>query len=136
MIIGMIGVVVAYKLHYWVERKFKIDDAVGAVAVHGYAGFAGLVICGFVLNGYPSSGYSVGAMWDGATYAAINPLGMFIGALIMFVVLGFIPGWIIAKVLHGMGKLRIPREVELAGLDYEIMEAAKDDERSVASSSS
>ena len=135
MIIAMIGVVVAYKLHYWVERKFKIDDAVGAVAVHGYAGFAGLVICGFVLNGYPSSGYSVGAMWDGATYAAINPLGMFIGALIMFVVLGFIPGWIIAKVLHGMGKLRIPREVELAGLDYEIMEAAKDDEKSVASSS-
>ena len=136
MIIAMIGVVIAYKMHYWVERKFKIDDAVGAVAVHGYAGFAGLVICGFVLNGYPSSGYSVGAMWDGATYAAINPLGMFIGALIMFVVLGFIPGWIIAKVLHGMGKLRIPREVELAGLDYEIMEAAKDDERSVASSSS
>ena len=135
MIIAMIGVVVAYKLHYWVERKFKIDDAVGAVAVHGYAGFAGLVICGFVLNGYPSSGYSVGAMWDGATYAAINPLGMFIGALIMFVVLGFIPGWIIAKVLHGMGKLRIPREVELAGLDFEIMEAAKDDEKSVASSS-
>ena len=113
-----------------------IDDAVGAVAVHGYAGFAGLIICGFVLNGYPSSGYSVGAMWDGATYAAINPLGMFIGALIMFVVLGFIPGWIIAKVLHGMGKLRIPREVELAGLDYEIMEAAKEDEKSVASSSS
>ena len=135
-VLVIIGVVVAYKLHYWVERKFKIDDAVGAVAVHGYAGFAGLVICGFVLNGYPSSGYSVGAMWDGATYAAINPLGMFIGALIMFVVLGFIPGWIIAKVLHGMGKLRIPREVELAGLDYEIMEAAKDDEKSVASSSS
>ena len=136
MIIAMIGVVIAYKMHYWVERKFKIDDAVGAVAVHGYAGFAGLVICGFVLNGYPSSGYSVGAMWDGTTYAAINPLGMFIGAIIMFFVLGMIPGWIIAKVLHGMGKLRIPREVELAGLDYEIMEAAKDDEKSVASSSS
>ena len=135
MIIGMIGVAVAYKMHYWVERKFKIDDAVGAVAVHGYAGVAGLIICGFVLNGYPSSGYSVGAMWDGATYAAINPLGMFIGAIIMFVVLGFIPGWIIAKVLHGMGKLRIPREVELAGLDFEIMEAAKNDEKSVASSS-
>ncbi len=45
-----------------------------------------------------------------------------------------LPGWIIAKVLHGMGKLRIPREVELAGLDYEIMEAAKDDEKTVASS--
>ena len=74
-------------------------------------------------------------MWDGANYALINPLGMFIGALIMFFVLGMIPGWIIAKVLHGMGKLRIPKEVELAGLDYTIMEAAKDDEKSVASAS-
>ena len=59
---------------------------------------------------------------------------MFIGALIMFFVLGMIPGWIIAKVLHGMGKLRIPREVEIAGMDYDVMEAARDDEKSVASS--
>jgi Amt family ammonium transporter len=135
LIIGMIGVVIAYKMHYWVERKFKIDDAVGAVAVHGYAGFVGLIICGFVLNGYPSSGYSVGAMFDGSTYATINPLGQFLGALIMFFVLGMFPGYVIAKVLHGMGKLRIPREVELAGLDYETMEAAKEDEKAVASSS-
>jgi ammonia channel protein AmtB len=72
-------------------------------------------------------------MWDGTTYAAINPLGMFIGAIIMFVVLGLIPGYIIAKILHGMGKLRIPREVEIAGLDYEIMETAKEDEKAVSS---
>ena len=132
MVIGMIGVVIAYKLHYWVERKFKIDDAVGAVAVHGYAGVVGLIICGFVLNGYPSSGYSVGAMWDGSTYASINPLGQLIGAFIMFVVLGLIPGYILAKILNGMGKLRIPRDVEIAGLDYEIMETAKEDEKAVS----
>ena len=72
-------------------------------------------------------------MWDGTTYASINPLGMFIGAIIMFVVLGLIPGYIIAKILHGMGKLRIPREVEIAGLDYEIMETAKEDEKAVSS---
>ena len=41
MIIGGFGTYCAYKLHYWVERKFKIDDAVGAVAVHGYAGCVG-----------------------------------------------------------------------------------------------
>ena len=45
------------------------------------------------------------------------------------------PGWILAKILHGAGKLRIPREVELAGLDYNIMEAANKDEKAVASSS-
>ena len=72
-------------------------------------------------------------MWDGTTYASINPLGMFLGAIIMFFVLGLIPGYIIAKVLHGMGKLRIPREAEIAGLDYEIMETAKSDEKAVSS---
>jgi len=73
-------------------------------------------------------------MWVGTDYAPINPLGMIIGAIIMFGVLGFLPGWILAKILHGMGKLRIPRDVELAGLDYNIMEQAQKDERAVASS--
>jgi ammonia channel protein AmtB len=126
LIIAGVGTACAYKLHYWVEERFKIDDAVGAVAVHGYAGVVGLVICGFVLWGYPSSGY------DG--YAAINPIGMIIGAVIMFGLLGFLPGWILAKILHSAGKLRIPRDVELAGLDYNIMEQARKDERAVASS--
>ncbi|HIA60423.1 MAG TPA: ammonium transporter, partial [Pelagibacterales bacterium] len=119
MIIAAIGVYVAYKMHFWVERRFKIDDAVGAVAVHGYAGVVGLVMWG-----YPSSGYE--------GYAAINPIGMIIGAIIMFGVLGFLPGWIIAKILHSMGKLRIPHEVELAGMDFNYMEASKADETALA----
>ncbi len=65
--IGGIGIYIAYNLHYWVERRFKIDDAVGAVAVHGYCGFLGCVIAGFLLWGYPSSPYE--------GYAAINPIG-------------------------------------------------------------
>ena len=109
MIIGGIGTYAAYKLHYWVEKTFKIDDAVGAVAVHGYAGFIGVVICGIVLWGYPSSPF------DG--YAPITPWGQFAGAVIMFWVLGFIPGWIMAKILSSFGMLRIPREIEIAGLD-------------------
>ena len=36
----------------------------------------------------------------------------------MFFVLGFIPTFIVAKILNAMGILRIPRKVELAGLDY------------------
>ena len=49
MFIAGIGTFIAYKMHYWVERTFKIDDAVGAVAVHGYAGFYGIVMAGFIL---------------------------------------------------------------------------------------
>jgi ammonium transporter, Amt family len=108
--IGGIGIYIAYKLHYWVERRFKIDDAVGAVAVHGYCGFLGCVFAGFLLWGYPSSPYE--------GYAAVNPIGNTIGGVIMFLVLGFIPGWVLAKILDGFGLLRIPRDVELMGLDF------------------
>ncbi len=58
-----------------------------------------------------------------------------LGISLMFFVLGFLPGYILARVLHAIGKLRIPREVELAGLDYQIIEDASSDEKAVASSS-
>lgn len=122
MVIGAIGVVIAYKLHYWVERKFKIDDAVGAVAVHGYAGFIGLVISGFVLWGVPSSPF--------AGYATINPLGQFLGAVIMFGVLGFLPAYVVTRIQASMNVLRVPEKVEIQGLDFgdnAIYEAAKAD---------
>ena len=110
MFIAGFGTYCAYKLHYWVERKFKIDDAVGAVAVHGYAGFIGVVIAGFMLWGQPSSPYE--------GYAAINPLGQLLGAIIMFGVLGFLPAYIVSKIMAGMGILRIPAKAELQGLDH------------------
>jgi ammonia channel protein AmtB len=108
MLIGMVAAWVAYKMHFWVERKFKIDDAVGAVAVHGYAGFFGVFIAGFVLWGYPSSMY-----YD----TPVTPWGQFAGAVIMFGVLGFIPAYIVAGILKACGLLRVPPEVELVGLD-------------------
>jgi ammonia channel protein AmtB len=125
MLIGALGAIIAYKMHIWVERRFQIDDAVGAVAVHGYAGFAGLVIAGFVLWGQPASPFE--------GYAIINPLGMFVGALIMFGVLGFLPGFAMAAVLNSFGLLRVSRKVELEGLDFasdEGYRAALDDIRS------
>ncbi len=109
MFIAALGVVFMYKMHYFVERRFKIDDAVGAVAVHGYAGFFGVVIAGFMLWGYPSS--------PDTSFASINPLGQLVGALIMFGLLGFIPGWVSARILHAFDLLRIPTQVELMGLD-------------------
>ncbi len=112
-LIGAIVPYIAYKLHFWVERKFKIDDAVGAVAVHGYSGFLGVVVAGFLLWGYPSS--------PDTSFAVINPLGNFIGAVIMFVVLGFLPGYITAYALNKINMLRVPPEVEIAGLDLAYM---------------
>ena len=120
--VAILGAWCAFKLHHWVERKFKIDDAVGAVAVHGYCGVIGVVAAGFILWGYPSS--------PNAGYAPITPWGQLTGALIMFIVLGFVPCFIVSWVLNKAGMLRIPWEVELAGLDHEIIldEAAHNQE--------
>jgi Amt family ammonium transporter len=112
-LLAMLGVYCGYRLHYWVERKFKIDDAVGAVAIHGYCGSIGVVAAGFLLWGYPSSTH--------AGYASITPWGQISGALIMFLGLGFIPCYVAAGILRRMGILRIPREVEVAGLDHAIV---------------
>ena len=107
MLIGAFVPVICYKLHFWVERRFKIDDAVGAVAVHGYGGFLGVVIAGFMLWGYPAS-----PLYD----SVVNPFGNFIGAIIMFA-LGFVPCYILGAILKGLNVLRIPYEIELVGLD-------------------
>ncbi len=123
MLIAAVVVCIIYKMHFWVERRFKIDDAVGAVAVHGYAGFLGVVIAGFMLWGYPSSPFE--------GYAAITPWGQFIGAIIMFFVLGFIPAWILCKILQARGLLRIPREIEMAGLDINTIVQDEEDARVV-----
>jgi Amt family ammonium transporter len=124
LILGFVVVCIIYKLHYWVERRFKIDDAVGAVAVHGYAGFLGVVAAGFLLWGYPSSPDALLGHVDEAgaavQWASVTPWGQFIGAVIMFFVLGFIPGCILSWILKQAGLLRVPREVELAGLDHVI----------------
>lgn len=123
MIVAALGVVFMYNLHYFVERRFKVDDAVGAVAVHGYAGFFGVVVAGFLLWGFPSS--------PDDSFASINPVGQFIGALIMFGLLGFLPGFITAKILNAFGLLRIPKQVELLGLDMGYSQEILADERAI-----
>ncbi|MDE0775858.1 MAG: hypothetical protein OSB43_06280 [Nocardioides sp.] len=92
-------------------EKFEIDDVVGAVSVHGGCAFYGLAVSGFVLWGYPNTPI------DGfGTPPDINPLGQ-IGGGIVLALLGFLPGYLISLGLKRANLLRIPAEVELAGLD-------------------
>ncbi|WP_420590047.1 ammonium transporter [Bacterioplanoides sp.] len=84
-----------------------IDDAVGAVAVHGWCGVLGVVFVGIFASGYPN-------VIEGAP--EINFLGQLISAAIM-VALGFIPGYLISLALKKLDMLRVPPEVEAKGLD-------------------
>jgi ammonia channel protein AmtB len=72
-----------------------------------------------VLWGYPSSPDAL--LGHESAWAPVTPWGQFIGAVIMFWVLGFIPGYVVSWVLKKLNLLRVPREVELAGLDHETL---------------
>jgi Amt family ammonium transporter len=86
--------------------RFKIDDVVGAVAVHLGAGAYSLIVSGILLNGYPNTGGN----------PSVSLWGQLVGAL-LFLVLGFVPGFAISWALKKAKMLRTPPEVELQGLD-------------------
>ena len=90
----------------WIEKKLRIDDAVGAVAVHGFCGFYGVFLVGIFAGGYPTG---------------INNIDSSIGGQLMgiltFVPLGFLPGYVMSWILKKTNLLRVPPEVELEGLD-------------------
>ncbi len=95
----------------WLDRRFHLDDVIGAVALHGFAGFWGLVIAGILLWGYPAS--------PRPDFAHINPFGQAAGAMLLFWLLGFLPGYLSARILDFFGVLRLDRIVELAGQDID-----------------
>jgi len=90
----------------WIEKSMRVDDAVGAVAVHGVAGFLGLLWVGVFAAGYPTGVNNVDSSIG----------GQLIG-IATFLPLGFLTGWFASWVMKKLNLLRVPPEVELMGLD-------------------
>jgi ammonium transporter, Amt family len=90
----------------WIERKLRVDDAVGAVAVHGVCGFYGPFLVGIFAGGFPTGVNSVPISFGGQL------MGM-----MAFLPLAFLPGYIVSWLLKKANLLRVPPEVELEGLD-------------------
>lgn len=105
-LLAMLTAVLAYYAGGWIERKMRVDDAVGAVAVHGVSGFLGIIWVGIFAAGYPTG---------------LNNVDSSIGGQLMglatFVPLGFLTGWAAAWVLKKFNLLRVPLAVEVEGLD-------------------
>ena len=91
-------------------EKMGIDDAVGAVTVHGVLGIWGVLAVGIFASGYPA------IQGDPGTVATTNLVGQAIGAAVMFG-LGFIPGYVLSLILRIFGVLRVGEAAEIAGLD-------------------
>jgi len=89
-------------------ERMGIDDAVGAVTVHGVLGAWGVIAVGIFAAGFPAI--------QGEGVATTNFMGQLIGLGVMFA-LGFVPGYVLSLLLRITGLLRVGRAAELIGLD-------------------
>ena len=106
MLIAFFAAGMAIWVANFIEVKMRVDDAVGAVAVHGVMGFTGVLLLGVFASGYPT----------GPAGVETSLLGQAIGVAAMFP-LAFLSGYIVSAILKYFNLLRVPPEVELEGLD-------------------
>jgi ammonium transporter, Amt family len=115
LIIGMIGAAVCYTACTVVKSRFRYDDSLDVFGVHGVAGTLGAILTGVFAT------RATGACADG------KPLGLVDqGTLLHAQLVGAIVAWglaivgtlIILKVLDATMGLRVSREAEIEGLDF------------------
>jgi Amt family ammonium transporter len=125
-VIGGIAGLLVIESVFFVERKLKIDDPVGAISVHGVCGSFGVIAVGIFSNG------SYGAGWNGSPSEGIEGIikgdwgqlgAQVLGLVVIWtIIFGLAFGFFklqdtISKSM-GNGGIRSTPEDETAGLDY------------------
>ena len=117
-IIGLVSGILVVESVFFIERKLKIDDPVGAISVHGTNGLWGVLSVGLFADG------SYGDPWNGVAggvkglfYGDAGQLAaQAIGALACIVYLS-IASIVVYKVIEAVVGNRVSKEVEIEGLD-------------------
>ena len=107
---GLIGgIIVVFSIEF-IEKKLKIDDAIGAVSVHGIAGFWGTIVIG--LWGVDGD-TGIGLFNGGGASQFIAQLTGAVAYMVWAIVLSFI---VFSALKYTIG-LRVTEEEEIRGLD-------------------
>jgi Amt family ammonium transporter len=124
MIIGLIAGVLVVAAVLFIERTLKIDDPVGAIAVHGVNGCWGVLSLGLFADGTYGDGWNGvpgtvrGLFYGDASQLAAQAVG--VTTCFVFVFAMFYAFFKVVDVLVGN---RVSAEVELEGLDMPEMGA-------------
>ncbi len=89
-------------------ENMGIDDAVGAVTVHGTIGIYGVLMLGVFASGYPAV--------LGDNPPTVSFIGQVVGSVV-FIAIGLGTGFVASYILKMVGMLRVPESAEIAGLD-------------------
>ncbi len=124
-LIGLISGVTVIEAVWFIERKFKIDDPVGAIGVHGVHGILGVLYVGIFSDG------SYGQLWNGTDHGDAGVTGILyggtgagqlaaqaIGAVVICTVI-FGIAFAFFKIQNALtkGGIRSDEEDEIQGLD-------------------
>ncbi|WP_406660679.1 ammonium transporter [Methanolobus sp. ZRKC3] len=121
LVIGLIGGIIVYAGVMFNENTLKLDDPVGAIAVHGYTGSWGLLAVGIFALGtgegsmLANAAYTAetaGLIYGGSQLFAIQAVGA-----VLSIIWGFGASFIIFKILDAVIGVRVPEDHEIAGLD-------------------
>jgi Amt family ammonium transporter len=119
-IIGAVAGVIVVFMAGVIDKVWKIDDPVGAIAVHGFNGLWGQLSVGLFADGLANyGGLQVRGLFFGDPGQLVAQL---IGAAACFVYV-FGISWLFFKAYNRLFGLRVSPETELAGLDIPEMGA-------------
>ncbi len=111
---GIAGVLVVFAVSF-VENVLKIDDPVGAVAVHGVCGAFGTICVGLFARQDAEGFWEQGLLYGGGTDQLVAQV---LGVLAIAAWVS-VTAFTLFAVLKAAGALRVSEEEELAGLDVE-----------------
>jgi Amt family ammonium transporter len=113
ILIGAVSGVAMVLCSEWLEQR-KVDDPVGAFAVHGISGSIGTLAVG--LFALPGTASHDGLFYGGGWYL----LGVQALGLLVVAVWGFALTWIALKGIQAFKPVRVSQDEELIGLDVGI----------------
>jgi Amt family ammonium transporter len=118
VMIGLVAGLLCCASVFFVERKLRVDDPVGAVSVHGACGAWGLLALGFFADGSYGDGLNnVAGTVKGLFYGApLQFAAQFIGVVVNIVFV-FAVMYVFFTALNKIIPLRVSQETEFEGLD-------------------
>jgi Amt family ammonium transporter len=118
LLIGLIAGILVVEAAFFVERRLRIDDPVGAIAVHGVNGAWGCVALGLFADGTYGDGLNgVAGTVKGLFYGDGGQLAaQVIGVSVDFIFVGA-ASFVLFKLLDLAIGNRVDRETEIKGLD-------------------